>query len=291
METDCASQVADIWDGSVYKELKEQYISINGKRLNTKYFSDSHDLALGLSTDGFAPWRKRKYTAWPLLIINYNLPPDKRFHQNNILPVSVIPGPKKPKDVDSFLYPLIEELLELSQGIRAFDASTGHYFSLRAFLLLAFGDIPAISLILKMKGHNGIASCRLCNIRGLRVPDSESTAHYVPLDRLSHPDAGSILRYDPTNFPMQTHKEFSSNVLLVVSASARTEEQRLGKLYGIKGKTILLVLDSLSFPLSFPYDFMHLIYKNLIKNFILLWTNEFKGIGTGIGDYALELTL
>ena len=109
--------MADVWDGSFYTELKKQFISINGKRLNTKYFSDPHDLALGLSTDGFAPWRKHKYTVWPLLIINYNIPLDKCFHQNNILPVSVIPGPKKPKDVDSFLYPLIEELLVHSQGV------------------------------------------------------------------------------------------------------------------------------------------------------------------------------
>lgn len=165
--SDNTTGMADIWDGKVYKELTERYIHIDGKALSTKYFSNPHDLALGLTTDGFAPWRKRKYTAWPLLIINYNLPPDKRFHQKNIIALSVIPGPKKPKDIDSFLYPLIEELLKLLYGVQAFDANTGQYFCLRAFLIIAFGDIPAISLLLKMKGHNGIAPCRVCNIKGI----------------------------------------------------------------------------------------------------------------------------
>jgi len=38
-----------------------------------------------------------------LIIFNYNLPPDVRFHINNILALGVIPGPKKPIDADSFL--------------------------------------------------------------------------------------------------------------------------------------------------------------------------------------------
>ncbi|KAJ7735356.1 hypothetical protein B0H16DRAFT_1327140 [Mycena metata] len=32
---------------------------------------------------------------------------------------------------------------------------------------------------------------------------------------------------------------------------------------------------------------MHLIWENLIKNLILLWTGEFKGLDTGSGDYEL----
>ena len=55
-ESDVAA--TDIWDGEVYKKLKEQNIKISDKVLNAKYFSDSHDLALGLTTDRFAPWCK-----------------------------------------------------------------------------------------------------------------------------------------------------------------------------------------------------------------------------------------
>jgi hypothetical protein len=41
-----------------------------------KYFKDDRDMALGLSTDVFAPFKKHKLTAWPLIIFNYNLPPE-----------------------------------------------------------------------------------------------------------------------------------------------------------------------------------------------------------------------
>ena len=158
-DADDSVSMTDIWDGKIYNDLRARHIKIRGQELQDKYFSDPHNLALGLTTDGFAPWRKRKYMAWPILIINYNLPPEKQNHLKNLIPISNIPGPKKPKDMDSFLCPLVEELMKLSDGVRAFDARTGSLFRLRAFLLLAFGDIPVVSFLLKMKGHNGVSSC------------------------------------------------------------------------------------------------------------------------------------
>ncbi len=38
---------------------------------------------------------------------------------DNILSLGVIPRPKKPADIDSFLWPLIQELLKLSEGVQA----------------------------------------------------------------------------------------------------------------------------------------------------------------------------
>ena len=156
---------------------------------------------------------------------------------------------------------------------------------------MAFGDIPAMSFLLKMKGHNGIKSCRQCNIHGLRAPNADGTAHYVPLDRSSHPEAGRPLIYDLRQLPMQTHEEFLKCAQEVITAPTRADEEKLAKHYGIKGKTILIGLDSLSFPSSFPYDFMHLIYENLLKNLICLWTNDYKDLNTGTGSYTISATV
>ena len=68
-----------------------------------------------------------------LSMFNYNLPPDVRFHLQNILPLGIV-GPKKPVDPDSFLWPAIQELLRLLVGVRAFDAVSSKVFCLRAFL-------------------------------------------------------------------------------------------------------------------------------------------------------------
>jgi hypothetical protein len=61
----------------------------------------------------------------------------------------------------------------------------------------------------------------------------------------------------------------------------------LAKEYGIKGTPLLSYIHSLSFPLSFPYDFMHLIWENLIPNLILHWTGQFKGLDEGSEAYQL----
>jgi hypothetical protein len=97
--------------------------------------------------------------------------------------VGVIPGPKKPKDADSFLWPLVEELLKLELSVSAFDVTAMEKFALRAYLIMVFGDIPAIAMLMWMKGHNGISPCCMCSITGLRVPSARGSAHYVPLDR------------------------------------------------------------------------------------------------------------
>ncbi len=83
--------------------------------------------------------------------------PDVRFHLDNILSLGVIPGLKKPADIDSFLWPLIQGAAEGSQRVsRAFDALEPDIdraiFSLCAFLIVVFGDIPAVSMLMHMKG-------------------------------------------------------------------------------------------------------------------------------------------
>ena len=287
--------VADIFDGSHYSNLCKAYVKVNDKVFNHTYFSDPRDVALGLSSDGFAPFNKRKSTAWPIIIFNYNLPPEIRFLVDNILSLGVIPGPKKPQDCDSFLWPFIQELLRLAQGVHAFDVLTNSLFLLRAFLILVFGDIPAVSMLMRMKGHNGFSPCRMCEIKGLRVPGVRATTHYVPLNQSPHPDVqqdqNHTQKYDPRNLPLRTHTAFLVQAAEVDAATTNASASNLAKTYGIKGRPLLSVLHSLSFPCSFPYDFMHLIWENLIKNLVLLWTGEFKGLDEGNEVYELDKTV
>jgi len=84
----------------------------------------------------------------------------------------VIPGPKKPCDFDSFLWPLVQELLQLEIGVSAFDAITKDIFLLHAYLIVMFGDILAVSTIMCIKGHNAISPCHMCTIKGVHIPSS-----------------------------------------------------------------------------------------------------------------------
>jgi hypothetical protein len=135
------------------------------------------------------PFCKHAKMAWLLLIFNYNLLLEIWFHLKNMLCLGVIPGPKEPQDFDSFLWPLVTELLRLELGVNAWDACKRRLVQLRAYLILMFGDIPAVSMAMKMTGHNGICPCRFCEIRGVRVPGQTHSPHYVVLDWTHHPVA------------------------------------------------------------------------------------------------------
>jgi len=73
---------------------------------------------------------------------------------------------------DSFIYPLVRELLELTNGVSTYDALSNSLFPLHAYAIAGFGDIPAISMLMHMKGHNAMCPCRMCEIKGIRIPDS-----------------------------------------------------------------------------------------------------------------------
>ena len=86
------TNLQDVMDGANYQRLRGTNVTINGQPRPYKYFEDHRDIALGLSTDGFCPFRKRKKTCWPILIYNYNLRPEIRFWIRHILCVGVVPG-------------------------------------------------------------------------------------------------------------------------------------------------------------------------------------------------------
>jgi len=52
-------------------------------------------------------------------LIYANLPPDVRIKRENLMISALIPGPKEPKNFNSFLQPLVEEL-KILRGILIF---------------------------------------------------------------------------------------------------------------------------------------------------------------------------
>jgi hypothetical protein len=282
-------KMTDIFDGTHYQLLQKTFVTIGDEELPEWFFSDPRDIALGLSTDGFGPFKRRTKTAWPIIMFNYNLPPEERFLKDNIIRLGTIPGPKKPDDADSFFWPVVQELLQLKIGVSAFDGISKEIFLLHAHLIVVFGDIPAMSMLMRMKGHNAIYPCRMCTIRGVRIPFSRKTTHYVPLRRNGFPDLQQ--QYHASTLPLRDHATFLRQAKKVQYASNTAESERLATKYGVKGIPLLSTLSSLSFPVSFPYDFMHLIWSNLIPNLISLWTGNYKDLSHDGAGYVLAPTV
>ena len=74
----------------------------------------------------------------------------------------------------------------------------------------------------------------------------------------------------------------------VEMAPNNATHEQLTKEHGIKGIPVLSSLSSSSFPSSFPFDFMHLIWENLIPNFIEFWTGKFKDFDHQDKGYFIE---
>ena len=80
-----------------------------------------------------------------------------------MMPV-LIQGPKQPgNDIDVYLRPLVEELLQLWNGIgvRAWDEHMGEEFDLKALLFMTINDWPALSNLSGQtnKGYHGCTHC------------------------------------------------------------------------------------------------------------------------------------
>ncbi|XP_056847445.1 uncharacterized protein LOC130498108 [Raphanus sativus] len=111
-------------------KLRHPVDSVTWDQMSAKYptfAAEPRNLRLGLSTNGFNLFNMKNstYSCWPVLLVNYNLPPDLCMKKENIMRSLLIPGPQKPgNSIDVYLEPLIDDLNQLwSIGEVTFDAA------------------------------------------------------------------------------------------------------------------------------------------------------------------------
>ena len=133
----------DIIDGKVWHE-EMQKLEINGSNTNV--------LGFLLNIDWFQPFKDISYSVGVIYAVILNLPRNLRFKDNNVIIVGVIPGRKEPKhDVNSYLGPLVVELLELYSGVW-FKTLHGQQF-IRGVLVCFSSDLPATRKAPGFVGH------------------------------------------------------------------------------------------------------------------------------------------
>jgi len=143
-------------DGEAWKDFDRKY---------GWFAKDARNVRLGLATDGFNPFGKMSanYSMWPVFLIPYNFPPWECMEQSNFMMGLLIPGPTCPgKDMDLFLQPLIEELLDLWKGVPTYDALTRKSFDLHAAVIWCIHDYPALST-LSGRIARGYYACVRCD--------------------------------------------------------------------------------------------------------------------------------
>ncbi|KAJ4467643.1 hypothetical protein C8J55DRAFT_411418, partial [Lentinula edodes] len=61
-ESGKSNSTKDVFDGDEYKSLCNENVMVGDHTHSYHYFHDHRDVALGLSTDGFGPFKRRKHT-------------------------------------------------------------------------------------------------------------------------------------------------------------------------------------------------------------------------------------
>jgi hypothetical protein len=200
--------------------------------------------------DGFQAVKLGNYHVLPVIFINLNLPPEVRYRNENILLSCIVPGPHQPGDLNSFLYPMVQDLRQVGEGIPdVLNISTNSRFILRAYVIMLAGDGPALAdaMMFKRPG-NAISPCHHCNIKGtLKANGKYAIAHTD--ENIDNPDMRQNLR----------------PALDLWSRLPKGQQDALGTEKGITGVSILLELPTLHFPGSFPLDLMHCVLLNQMR--------------------------
>ncbi|XP_056688619.1 uncharacterized protein [Spinacia oleracea] len=103
------------------------------------------------------------HSTWPVILINYNLPPWLLSKSEFLMLALLIPGPLSPdNDIDIYLQPLIKDLKDLWEfGLETYDASTNKRFDMHAALMSTVSDFPAYAMLSgwSTKGRKACPCC------------------------------------------------------------------------------------------------------------------------------------
>jgi hypothetical protein len=115
------------------------------------FASEPRNVRMVLAMDGVNPHKlmRKPNSIWPVLLINYNIPPWLAMKKNYVMLALIMPGPKAPKNPDVCLQPLIDELLRLWEEVLCYDVTQAHEnerrFILHAMLVGTITDWPSLS--------------------------------------------------------------------------------------------------------------------------------------------------
>jgi hypothetical protein len=138
------------------------------ENVDSSFGQDARNVHFALGSNGVNPFIQtwNTWSTWPVTLLNYNLSPwlcTKKFF---ILLALLILGKQSvtSEHLDVYLEPLVEELLQLWEGISAYDVCKEvgyHEFMLRGMLIWTIHDYPGYGTVGGFS-HQGYAGCLYC---------------------------------------------------------------------------------------------------------------------------------
>ena len=229
------------------------YGSIDGEEL----LANRYSLGLLINVDWFQPYKHISYSVGAIYISILNFPRHLRNLRENTILIGVIPGPNEPKlHMNSFLEPLVMDLLKLRRGVRM--ATPEGEQLIRAVLLCSASDIPASR---KLGGFLGHAAARGCS-RCLKV---------FPTDNFGEkPDYSG---FDRSTWPERTVEEHRLKGMSWKHSSTLAKRHDIEHQYGVRFTKLLRLqyFDTVRFIVIDP---MHNMLLGTAKNMVALWKSS-----------------
>jgi hypothetical protein len=252
----------DVYQGSDYLDAV--------KRGNIR----AGDTLLMLSMDGAQLYKNKSSDCWIYIWVILDLAPDLRYKKHYVMPGGFIP--KKPGNVDSFLFPGMHHLSAIQkEGLRIWDATDGSTFVSRPFLGYGTADGPGVTYLNGLVGHQGRSGCRLsCPMVGRHKP---GCPHYYPARLKPHNYAVSGCDHDDVEIPaipQSTSERYLENLEYLRQSPNQTQYKARRLETGISKPTIFSGLPPqrvLGIPGCFGSDIMHLTALNIPDLLISLW--------------------
>lgn len=237
------------------------------------------DIVVMTSLDGAQLYEDKDSDCWIYVWVILNISPDKRYRKTHVLPGGFIPGPNKPKNIDSFMAVGLHHLSALQkEGLKIWNSSLNRALRSRIYLLFTTADGPGLVHWDGLVGHCGKNGCRLyCGVRGRH---KNSSSHYYPVLLCPHNAHRDSSHADISSFriPPAGSQEYSDNLFYLMSAPNPTQFDSRRTETGICKAPLILGLDpkcSLGIPLAMTTDIMHLA-GNISTLLIELWRGTMK---------------
>ncbi|KZT18874.1 hypothetical protein NEOLEDRAFT_1079138, partial [Neolentinus lepideus HHB14362 ss-1] len=230
------------------------------------------DFVLMFSADGAQLYKNKASDFWIYIWLVIDHPPDKRYKKCHILPGAIIPGPNKPKNLDSFTFTGLHHLSALQdEGLAIWNARTQAVTLSYPFLFLALADAPGMAALNGLVGMQGQYGCHIyCGQKGRRKTNGK---WYYPIRLKPHAaPPGSDHPDLPLNPPAPSHEDYERNLIILKSSVSTAQYKENCLATGICKPTIFSGLRrSLGVPGLFGLDIMHLPALNIPDLFLPLW--------------------
>ena len=238
-----------MYDGQVWKDFLHFQ--------NAPFLADTNTIGLMINIDWFQPFKHRTYSIGVVYLVIMNLPRSIRYKRENIIIIGLLPGPSEPpKTINTYLAPLVSELLTLWKGY-TFKIASNKKVLFRCALLCVACDLPAGRKVRGFLSYVANLGCSRCY-------------YHFGTGTFGKQNFSGFNRDSWVYRSMDKHRK---DVELTLKCSSKTAQERKESEVGCRYSCLLQLpyFDAIRMLIIDP---MHNLYLGTAKNMLRIWRNS-----------------